>query len=159
MSETPSDRIEQAALEKLTAADVMTPLSRTCSPFSTVTEAVMIFKAENCDVVPVVDMGKPLGIVIDRDVALAVVDMTDLGEQPVTAVMSKDVPSVDAGALLDSIVDALMRTGSRVVLVVDADSNLVGIVTRSELAKANRLSIDAMTTIPDAVETDEVNKP
>jgi prepilin-type processing-associated H-X9-DG protein len=69
MSVHPSETIENAATEKLTAVDVMTPLSRTCSPFSTVTEAVMIFKTEDSDVVPVVDTGKPLGVVIDRDIA------------------------------------------------------------------------------------------
>ncbi|APW64282.1 CBS domain-containing protein [Paludisphaera borealis] len=156
MSVDPSNSIENAATEELTAADVMTPLSRTCSPFSTVTEAVMIFKEEDSDVVPVVDTGKPLGVVIDRDVALAVADNPDLAQQPVTAIMSKDVPSVAADASLDTVVHTMTTANSRIALVIDASSNLVGIVTWTELAK--RLPIDAVTAILDAGETAEVHE-
>jgi hypothetical protein len=42
-------------------------------------------------------------------------------------------------------------------MVVDAESNLVGMVTWAELAK--RLPIDAVTAILDAGETAEVNEP
>lgn len=157
MSDAPSHPIEAAAPDDVTAADVMTPLSRTCSPFSTVTEVVMIFKDEGSDVVPVVDAGKPLGVVIDRDVALAVADNPDLAQQPVTAIMSKDAPSVAADAPLDTVVNTMTTANSRIALVVDAGSNLVGIVTWAELAK--RLPIDAVTAILDAGEPAEVNEP
>ena len=53
------------------AADVMTPSPRTCSRFSRVIEAVMIFKDEDCGMIPVVEEGKPIGVVTDRDVALS----------------------------------------------------------------------------------------
>ena len=153
MSVDSSDPIEQAEAERLTAADVMTPASRTCSPFSTVTEAVMIFKEENSDAVPVVDTGKPLGVVIDRDVALAVADNPDLAEQPVTEIMSKDVPSVAVDTPLDAVVQAMTTANSRLAMVTDADSNLVGLVTWAGLAK--RVPIDAVTEILDAGEVDE----
>lgn len=156
MSVDSSDPIEQAPAGALTAADVMTPLSRTCSPFSTVTEAVMIFKEEDSDVVPVIDSGKPLGVVVDRAVALAVADNPDLADQPVTAIMSKDAPSVAVDASLDSVVNAMTTANSRLAMVIDAESNLVGIVTWTELAK--RLPIDAVTAILDAGESAEVNE-
>ena len=41
----------------LTAVDVMTPAPRTCSPFSTVVEAVMVFRDCKCGAMPVVDAG------------------------------------------------------------------------------------------------------
>lgn len=157
MSVDPSDPIETPATEELTAADVMTSLSRTCSPFSTVTEAVMIFKDEDSDVVPVVDSGKPLGVVIDRDVALAVADDPDLAERPVTEIMSKDVPSVAGDASLDAVVHAMTTANSRIAMVVDAESILIGIVTWAELAK--RIPIDAVTAILDAGEAAEVDEP
>jgi CBS domain-containing protein len=158
MSDAPSDPIvEDAPLEELKAADVMTPTSRTCSPFSTVTEAVMIFKEENSDVVPVVDTGKPIGVVIDRDVALAVADDPNLAQRPVTDIMSKDVPSVAADAPLDAVMNAMTTANSRIAMVVDAESHLAGMVTWAELAK--RLPIDAVTAILDAGEAAEVNEP
>ena len=61
----------------LTAADVMTAAPRTWSRFSTVLEAVLIFRDADCGLVPVVDGGKPIGVLTDRDVALALADYKD----------------------------------------------------------------------------------
>ena len=47
-------------LESMTAADVMTAAPRTCSTFSTVLEAVMIFRDNDCGAVPILDEGKPV---------------------------------------------------------------------------------------------------
>jgi len=55
----------------LTAADLMTASPRTCSKFSTVLEAVMIFRDADCGAVPILEDGKPVGVLTDRDVALA----------------------------------------------------------------------------------------
>ena len=62
------------AAKSLTAADVMTPNPRTCSTFSSVLEAVMIFRDADCGAVPVLDDGKPVGVLTDRDVALALAE-------------------------------------------------------------------------------------
>jgi len=59
----------QAPARNLTAADLITPGPRTCSPFSTVTEAALIFRDENCGALPVVENGRPVGMLTDRDVA------------------------------------------------------------------------------------------
>ena len=56
----------------LTVAEVMTAAPRTCSPFSTVLEAVMIFRDADCGAIPIIEAGKPIGILTDRDVALAI---------------------------------------------------------------------------------------
>ena len=61
----------------LTAADVMTASPRTCSTFSTVLEAVMIFRDADCGVVPVLEDGKPVGVLTDRDVALALAELRE----------------------------------------------------------------------------------
>ncbi len=156
MSIASSDPLKNVTPEDLTAADVMLPLSRTCSPFSTVTEAVMIFKDEHTDMVPIIDAGKPIGIVIDRDVALAVANTPDLGNHPVTQVMAKDVPTVAADARLPQIVNTMATVDSRLAMVVDADGNLLGVVSWAELAK--RVSIDAMTAILDSQEPAEVTE-
>src|SRR5207248_6759947 len=78
----------------LTAADVMTPSPRTCSPFSTVLEAVMIFRDADCGAVPVVDAGAPVGILTDRDVALALAEHPDLASLAVADIMTRGAVSV-----------------------------------------------------------------
>ena len=72
-----------------TAADVMTAGPRTCSLFSSVLEAVMIFRDADCAAVPVVDDGVPVGVLTDRDVALASTEDAVLLDRPVTEIMSK----------------------------------------------------------------------
>ena len=70
------------APSRRTAADLMTPNPRTCSPFSSVLEAVLIFRDADCGAGPVVDAGQPVGILTDRDVALALADHPDLASRP-----------------------------------------------------------------------------
>lgn len=130
--------------EAMTAADVMTPVARTCSPFSTVTEAVLFFKDQDTDVVPVVDAGKPVGVVVDRDVALAVADAPDLADRPVSEIMVKDFPTVPLDAHVDQVLQAMSAAGSRLALAVDAEGLLAGLIFWAELAR--RLPLDETAT-------------
>ncbi len=159
MIASPSNPVENASsptTPTAAAADVMTPFSRTCSPFSTVTEAAMIFRDENTDMIPIVDAGKLVGVIVDRDVALAVPDVPDLGQQPVTSVMAKNVPTVAADAGLDEVARALAETGARWALVVDAEGSLLGYVPRDELAR--RAPIEAALVPANDLEPPEVSQ-
>src|SRR6516165_8721574 len=89
-----NDQEEWKALESITASDVMTPSPRTCSTHSTVLEAVMIFRDNDCGAVPILDEGKPVAILTDRDVALAVSEIPNLVNQPVSAIMSPGIVAV-----------------------------------------------------------------
>jgi CBS domain-containing protein len=118
-----------------TAADVMTPAPRTCSPFSTVLEAVLVFRDADCGAVPVINEGKPIGLVTDRDVALALADHGEaLPAIPVSQIMSQGVVSVVPDAPLDEVAEKLGDQGVRRVLVLDANARLVGIIGLADLA-------------------------
>ncbi|WP_165250321.1 CBS domain-containing protein [Paludisphaera soli] len=140
MSAGSPDPIPDVTPEDLTAADVMTPVVRSCSPFSSVTEAVMIFRENDSDVVPVIDAGKPVGIVIDRDVALAVADSPDLADRPVSEVMATDFPTVSVAAHVDEVLNTMSAAGSRLALAVDEEGNLAGLIFWADLAR--RLALD-----------------
>jgi CBS domain-containing protein len=118
----------------LTAADVMTANPRTCSAFSSVLEASLLFEDENCGAVPVIDGGRPIGILTDRDVALAVANNPDLGSRPVADFMSKDVISVAPDASLEEVAALFRQHGIHRLLVVDAAGQLRGIIAWSDLA-------------------------
>ena len=118
----------------LTAADVMTAKPRTCSAFSSVLEASMLFTDADCGAVPVVDTGRPIGILTDRDVALAVANNPDIGNRPVSEFMSKEVVSVAPGASLQEIAVMLARHEVHRLLVVDSDGQLQGIIAWADLA-------------------------
>ena len=118
----------------MTAADMMTANPRTCSPFSTVLEAVMIFRDADCVAVPVVDDGVPVGILTDRDVALASSEDHDLMARPVTDIMTEGAISVAPDAPLEEVREKLGAQGVHHLLVVDAAGQLQGIITSSDLA-------------------------
>ncbi len=119
----------------LTAADVMTPSPRTCSTYSTVLEAVLIFRDADCGAVPILDEGKPVGLLTDRDVALALANHGgDLTTLPVTELMTSGVVAVSPGDSIDVIADKFADKGVRRLLVIDDQGQLVGIIAWSDIA-------------------------
>jgi CBS domain-containing protein len=110
------------------AADVMNPSPRTCSRFSRVIEAVLIFKDEDCGLVPVVEEGKPIGVVTDRDVALALATYDDLVDHPVEEIMTTNLISVAPSTPLPEVVETFGREAVRRLLVVDSGGFLVGVI-------------------------------
>ena len=130
----PDSRIAAGADSRPVAA-VMTTAPRTCSPFSTITEAALIFRDEDCGVVPVLDAGVPVGVLTDRDVALAVIERPDLGGVPVGDIMTRAVVTIHAA---DSLADARTKLADsklRRLLVVDAAGQLLGVVSQSDLPR------------------------
>ena len=107
-----------------TAASVMTPSPRTCALFSSVTEAVMIFRDAGCVAVPVVDDGVPVGVLTDRDVARAWSEDHDLMTRPVTDIMTKGAISVASDASLEEVREKLGAHGMHHLLVIDAAGQL-----------------------------------
>ena len=119
----------------LTAADVMTAGPRTCSTFSTVLEAVLIFRDADCGAVPVLEDGKPVGVLTDRDVALALADHeSGLSALAVGQLMSRGVVSVPPDATLTTIIGKFGDNAVRRLLVIDAADQLVGIISWADIA-------------------------
>lgn len=118
----------------LTAAEVMTPSPRTCSPFSSVLEAVMIFRDADCGSVPVVDAGQPVGVLTDRDVALALADHPDLAKLPVSEVMTPGSVTVSPDTPIEQVKEQFGAHGVRRLLVADASGQLLGIIAFADIA-------------------------
>ncbi|QEH34788.1 Hypoxic response protein 1 [Aquisphaera giovannonii] len=126
---TPADMVNPM----LAVADVMMASPRTCSPESTVLEAVLIFRDAGCGAVPVTEGGKPVGILTDRDVALA----SARGGGPVGAtvgdLMTRDVASIAPDATLADAIVAFRARGVRRLLVVHGEGVLAGILSWADL--------------------------
>ena len=129
-----ADRDQFPGLEDLTAADVMTAAPLTCSVFSTVLEAVMIFRDANCGAVPILQEGRPVGILTDRDVALSLADLPDAIGHPVSQVMKTQVITVAPTDSVARVCEVLRTQEVRRVLVVDPNGRLVGIIGWADVA-------------------------
>jgi CBS domain-containing protein len=119
---------------RLTAADVMTTGLRTCSPFSSVAEASLILRGVDCGAIPVVDAGEAIGVLTDRDIALAVADHPDIASLPVSEIMSKNPITVSPSATIAEIQAKLIEYGVKRVLVVDQTGQLQGLIAKVDLA-------------------------
>lgn len=125
---------DDVSLVARTAADVMTPGPRTCSAFSSVLEAVLIFRDAQCGAVPVVDGGQPIGILTDRDVALALAEHPDVVDRPVADVMTKGAITIAPDASLSEVRAKFREHGVGRLLVLDSGGQLRGIVAWTDLA-------------------------
>src|SRR5271155_5524461 len=99
--------------EVMTAADVMTAAPHTCSSFSTVLEAVMIFRERDCGAVPILAEGKPVAILTDRDVALALSEFPDLVKRAVSDIMTPGIASVAPSDSLEQVCEVLSNQAVR----------------------------------------------
>jgi CBS domain-containing protein len=70
--------------------DVMTSNPRTVAPSDTIQNAARIMRDEDTGAVPVVDNGRPVGIVTDRDIVVRAVADGELN-RPVREIVSGDV--------------------------------------------------------------------
>jgi predicted transcriptional regulator len=129
-----NDRDAFGDFQSLTALDVMTSSPRTCSIFSAVLEAVMIFRDADCGAVPILDEGKPVAVLTDRDVALALCDLPDLVDQPVSTIMKTGIVAVRPDDSLRDVCKMLREETVRRLLVIDANDTLVGIIGWADIA-------------------------
>jgi CBS domain-containing protein len=129
-----NDREDGKTLESMVASDVMTTAPRTCSTFSTVLEAVMIFRDNDCGAVPILEEGRPVAVLTDRDVALAISEVPELAGQTVGAIMTTGIVSVAPEDPLDQVCGVLRARGVRRVLVVDPEGRVQGIIGWADIA-------------------------
>jgi CBS domain-containing protein len=113
--------------------DVMTPNPRTVSPDDTIQAAARIMQAEDTGVVPVVDNGKVLAIVTDRDIVIRVVAEGASLTSPVGAIATRDVVCVTPDTTTREANELMSERQIRRLPVVEND-RLVGVVSIGDLA-------------------------
>ncbi len=116
---------------------VMTKDPKTCTPETTVAEAAHLMWEADCGILPVVDQGKIIGIVTDRDMYIALATRNVLPS--VLTVGSVATGSVVTCCATDSVHDALSamkQARVRRLPVVDAEQRLVGVLSIDDIVLA-----------------------
>ena len=115
----------------LRIADVMRKYAPACSPDASLIEAVRLLRDTACSAVFAVTDGRPVGVLTDRAVALALLNHAeDWSRLRVQELMNSHVPTVRAEDKLDVLLDHFTDEG---VAVVDGDGRLQGVVRWIEL--------------------------
>ena len=117
-------------------SDAMTSQVSTAAPTDTVRKVAQVMAHVDSGVVPVVENGKVVGLVTDRDIVLRVVAEGRSFDSPISEAMSEgDVQSVRED---DVLADATAKMAShqiRRLVVLDAAGKLTGILSLGDVAK------------------------
>ena len=116
--------------------DVMTSNPTTCEPSATLVDAAKVIALEDVGSVPIVENGRLVGILTDRDIIVrAVAEGRDVTSTTVKDVASKDLVTVTPDEDLDRALQLMGQRQVRRIPVVESDQ-VVGIVSQADVARA-----------------------
>src|SRR3954471_22772335 len=117
------------------ARDVMTPNPATVSQKDSIRDAARIMASEDTGVVPVVDGGKIVGLVTDRDIVVRfVAEGKDTANGTVKECMTKSVRTVKEDTPVTEVLSMMSNAQIRRVPVVNNSNELVGIVSIGDIS-------------------------
>lgn len=128
----------------LTMANVMTRVPVTITPNTTIAEARATMARYGIRHLPVIEDGKAIAVVRDRDIAVAEIIFRDSGQAPAAHVVrligDARVHRVGPRVRVDAVVSDMYREHFEAVLVVDGDA-LVGIFTDLDACRLLALGV------------------
>lgn len=107
----------------------------TVEPESTLADAGKVMKQRNVGDVVVVEYDEPVGILTDRDLAMALAVDGHGPQTPVSEVMSKPVVTIRESQGIFNATQYMLGHEVRRLPVVDEDEKLVGIVTLDDMLR------------------------
>ena len=113
--------------------DVMTPNPHTLGPNATVQEAARLMRDEDTGVVPLVENGRPVGLVTDRDIVVRAVADGSSFDRPVRELATDNLVTAEADM---STRDAAQLMGDNQVrrLLVCENDRLIGVASIGDIA-------------------------
>jgi IMP dehydrogenase len=128
---TPEDQAREVErVKRAESGMILDPV--TCSPGQPLREALLLMQQENISGLPVVEGDRPVGILTARDVRFE----KNL-DQPVSALMTRDLVTVSPGVSNDEARELLHKHRIEKLLVVEG-GKLVGLVTIRDLLQVER---------------------
>lgn len=119
-------------------SELMTPRVESIVPSINLRGAARKMKEMGVGALPVVEDGKILGIITDRDLACFAIAMGhDLNSVPVSKVMTKDVITCKAGQDITEAAKLMQAHHIRRLLVLQDDNNLAGFFSVDDLVRGS----------------------
>ncbi len=116
--------------------EAMTPVVRTASPSQSLMDAAQMMKSDDAGAIPIIDGGRLVGIITDRDIAIrAVAEGIDPRTTPVERIASHDLVTVQPDQDLDEALELMARHRVRRLPVVEeGDGEVIGILAQADVA-------------------------
>ena len=117
-------------------SELMTREVVTVSPDATLQDAAKLMARIDAGVLPVVENGRLMGIVTDRDIAVRGVGKgKDPASTPARDIMSAEVKFTYEDDDVDDVAETMADLQVRRLPVVNRDRNVVGIVSLADIAR------------------------
>ena len=138
-------------------SDVMCRPVSVCAGETSLASAAQLMGESDCGVLPVLQSGRLVGILTDRDVCLAVGTQWHSGATPVAEVMNADVYTCKVTDEIRSAMDTMARRRVRRLPVLDDQGALRGILTMDDLIlraeESDRQGLSVPVSCRDVVQT------
>ncbi len=116
-------------------SDVMTANPQVAKPSDTVADVARRMNNLDAGAIPVVDDGRILGIITDRDIVLRVVGENRSFDTKVEDVMTTEVQTCREDAPIADVIFQMTDKQVRRILIVDGADKLTGIVSLGDVAQ------------------------
>ena len=125
--------------------EAMTPNPTTIEPSTPAQEAARTLKAEDVGALPIVEDGKLVGVITDRDLAIRVLAEGKSTDTPVSEIASKDIVTIDPQQSLEEAARLMAEHQVRRLPVVEEDGKLVGILAQADVAQSGHDTLTGET--------------
>ena len=125
---------DQAPRSRLRCSEIMTRNVKTAAAGSSLGDVAAIMRDGDMGAVPVVDGGKLVGIVTDRDIVVRGVAEGAGPETPVSNVMTRDLFSVRPDNFVFEAIRLMGDKQVRRLPVIDSNGELKGIIAMADVA-------------------------
>lgn len=115
-------------VENIARSDVVT-----AAPETPVRDIAGVLGTENVDCVVIVEEARPVGLLTDRSIALAVGEAADVGSLVARDLMGDDLLTVGPETGVSELVETMEAEGIRHIPVVDEAGGLDGLVTLDDV--------------------------
>ena len=124
-----------------TVQEAMTSNPMAITPETTAQESAQLMKTEDVGSLPIVEDGRLVGVITDRDLAVRAVAEGRGAETPVAEIASKDLVTIDPQQSLEEAARLMAEHQVRRLPVVEEDGRLVGVLAQADVAQAGHDSL------------------
>jgi len=115
--------------------ELMSPAVKTATPEQSARHALAEMARHNVSSIIVLGGRRPIGIFSERDVARLFADETDRWAAPLGEVMSQPVTTAPPTLSPRQAIETMREKNIRRLVVVDADGDITGVLTQSDLGR------------------------
>ena len=109
---------------------------RTVRVGDSIVEAAKLMRGEETGMAPIVDGGRLIGVITERDITIRVVaEGRDPRTTKVEEIASRDLVTIDPDQDLDDALEVIALHDVKRLPVIEDDGTLVGIVARADVAR------------------------